>query len=87
MRRSIRNYEKRVIARDIIADILWNAAQAPTTPVSGPFLYNVIEGVERIADFASAPSTHPRTSATLSQPDLVLILDHQDLCILCYSLL
>jgi nitroreductase len=35
-RRSIRNYEQRAVEREIIADILWDAAQAPTTPVSGP---------------------------------------------------
>jgi nitroreductase len=50
-RRSIRDYEKRAVERRIIADILWDAAQAPTTPVSGPFLFNVIEWVARIADF------------------------------------
>ena len=49
-RRSIRDYENRAVKREIIADILWDAAQAPTTPVSGPFLFHVIEGVARIAD-------------------------------------
>ena len=34
---------------EIIADILWDAAQAPTTPVSGPFLFHVIEGATHIA--------------------------------------
>jgi Nitroreductase family len=38
-RRSIRDYEQRTVEREIIADILWDAAQAPTTPVSGPFLF------------------------------------------------
>jgi hypothetical protein len=33
--------------REIIADILWDAAQALTTPVSGPFPFHVIEGAER----------------------------------------
>src|SRR6266853_3488537 len=49
-RRSIRDYEKRGVGREVIADILWDAAQAPTTPVSGPFLFHVIEGAARIAD-------------------------------------
>jgi nitroreductase len=49
-RRSIRDYEKRAVEREIIADILWDAAQAPPTPLSGPFLFHVIEGVTRIAN-------------------------------------
>lgn len=49
-RRSIRDYEKRAVDRETIADILWDAAQAPTTPASGPFLFHVIEGAARIAD-------------------------------------
>src|SRR5439155_12335799 len=42
LRKSARSWQ-------IIADILWDAAQAPTTLVSGPFLFHVIEGVARIA--------------------------------------
>ena len=53
-RRSIRDYEKRTVEREIIADILWDAAQAPTTRVSGPFLFHVIEGAARIALLADA---------------------------------
>src|ERR1700704_1332334 len=59
-RRSIRNYEKRVVEREIIADILWDAAQAPTTPVSGPFLFHVIEGVPRIAAFGERAKLYAR---------------------------
>ena len=59
-RRSIRNYEKRVVEREIIADILWDAAQAPTTPVSGPFLFHVIEGVARIADLGARAKRYAR---------------------------
>jgi nitroreductase len=39
-RRSIRGYEKRAVERKIIADILWDAAQAPTTPLSGPVSFS-----------------------------------------------
>jgi nitroreductase len=66
-RRSIRDYEKRAVEREIIADILWDAAQAPTTPVSGPFLFNVIEGVARIADFGERALQYARAH----RPDTV----------------
>ena len=59
-RRSIRDYEKRAVKREIIADILWDAAQAPTTPVSGPFLFHVIEGVARIADLGERAKQYAR---------------------------
>jgi nitroreductase len=59
-RRSIRDYEKWNVERKIITDILWDAAQAPTTPVSGPFLFHVIEGVARIADFGERAKQYAR---------------------------
>jgi hypothetical protein len=59
-RRSIRDYEKRAVGRKIIADILWDAAQAPTTPVSGPFLFHVIEGAARIADLGEQAKQYAR---------------------------
>ena len=66
-RRSIRDYEKRPVARELIADILWDAAQAPTTPMSGPFLFHVIEGVARIADFGERAKQYARAH----RPDAV----------------
>ena len=62
-RRSIRDYENRTVKREIIADILWDAAQAPTTPVSGPFFFHVIEGVARIADLGEHASNMPASIA------------------------
>jgi nitroreductase len=59
-RRSVRDYENRPVEREIIADILWDAAQAPTTPVSGPFLFHVIEGVARIADLGERAKQYTR---------------------------
>jgi nitroreductase len=59
-RRSIRDYEKRAVPREIIAEILWDAAQAPTTPVSGPFLFHVIEGVARIAGLGERAKQYAR---------------------------
>jgi nitroreductase len=66
-RRSIRDYAKRAVEREIIADILWDAAQAPTTPVSGPFLFHVIEGVARIADLGERALQYARAHS----PDTV----------------
>jgi nitroreductase len=59
-RRSVRDYEKRAVERELIADILWDAAQAPTTPVSGPFLFHVIEGVARIEDLGERAKQYAR---------------------------
>ena len=66
-RRSIRDYEKRAVGREMIAGIIWDAAQAPTTPVSGPFLFHVIEGVARIADLGE----HAKQYAREHRPDAV----------------
>jgi Nitroreductase family len=64
-RRSIRDYEKRAVEREIIADIIWDAVQAPTTPVSGPLIFHVIEGVARIAHFGE----HAKQYAREHRPD------------------
>jgi len=81
-RRSIRDYETRVVARDLIADILWDAAQAPTTPVSGPFLFHVIEGVARIADLGERAKQYAREhrpaavgQSWADRPDFKVFLD------------
>jgi nitroreductase len=63
-RRSIRHYEERAVERKVIADILWDASQAPTTPGSGPFLFHVIEGVARIADFGERAKQYAREHRT-----------------------
>jgi nitroreductase len=59
-RRSIRDYESRAVEQEIIAEILWDAAQAPTTPLSGPFLFHVIEGTARIADYGERAKQYAR---------------------------
>jgi nitroreductase len=81
-RRSIRDYEKRAVQREMIADILWDAAQAPTTPVSGPFLFHVIEGVARIADLGERAKQYAREYrpdaagyAWADRPDFKVFLD------------
>jgi nitroreductase len=82
MRRSIRDYETRAVEREIIADILWDAAQAPTTPVSGPFLFHVIEGVERIAELGKRAKQYARDhradaagASWADRPDFKVFLD------------
>jgi len=81
-RRSIRDYEKRAVEREIIADILWDAAQAPTTPVSGPFLFHVIEGVARIAELGERAKQYARDhrsdaagASWADRPDFKVFLD------------
>jgi nitroreductase len=51
-RRSIRSYHAHAVARALIEDILWDAAQAPAPPASGsvPFFFVVIEGEDRVAE-------------------------------------
>lgn len=51
-RRSIREYQARNVERKLIDEIVWDAAQAPTPPISGrePFIFFVIEGADRLAE-------------------------------------
>ena len=81
-RRSIRDYEERAVEREIIADILWDPAQAPTTPVSGPFLFHVIEGVARIAELGERAKQYARERRSgasgntwIDRPDFKVFLD------------
>jgi nitroreductase len=61
-RRSIRDYEPRGVARGVVEAVLWDAAQAPSTPVSGerPWAFNVIEGAERIAEYGARAKAYAR---------------------------
>lgn len=49
-RRSVRTYTGQPVQRDLIRELIWDAAQAPP-PVAGqtPWTFNVIEGAARIA--------------------------------------
>ena len=51
-RRSIRAYTTQPVDRELIEDLIWDAAQAPP-PRRGqvPWIFNVIHGVERIANY------------------------------------
>jgi nitroreductase len=61
-RRSIRDYEPRPVPRSLIEAILHDAAQAPTPPVSGtpPFVFIVVEGLERLAEYGAAALAYAR---------------------------
>ena len=63
-RRSIRSYEDRPVERDVIADILWDAAKAPTTQISEAQLFTVIEGKKRIAAFGDSAIEYARANRT-----------------------
>lgn len=54
-RRSVRAYQARGVARPVIEAIVLDAAQAPSTPVSGaePWVFHIIEGAARIADYGA----------------------------------
>src|SRR2546428_4256378 len=61
-RRSIRAYRSEPVARALIEDVIWDAAQAPTPPVSGetPWVFCVIEGVTRIAGYGDRAKQYVR---------------------------
>ena len=60
-RRSIRSYSPRLVERELIEDIIWDAAQAPP-PFSGqlPWTFNVAQGVERISAFGDEALQYAR---------------------------
>jgi len=61
-RRSIRDYAPRDVPRAMIDAILLDAAQAPTPPVSGPapFVFIVIEGAARVAEYGASALSYAR---------------------------
>jgi nitroreductase len=60
-RRSVRFYDPRLVARDLIESVIVDAAQAPP-PFRGqvPWAFNVIEGVERIAAYGARAMDYAR---------------------------
>ena len=61
-RRSIRAYRPEPVARTLIEDVIWDAVQAPTPPVSGetPWVICVIEGRQRLADYGARAKQYAR---------------------------
>lgn len=57
-RRSIRDFADRPLSRELIVELIWDAAQAPP-PFAGqvPWTFNVIVGAERIADCGARASS------------------------------
>jgi nitroreductase len=62
-RRSIRSYTPRPVARELIEQVIWDAAQAPP-PHRGqvPWTFNVIQGVERISAYGDEALQYARDS-------------------------
>jgi nitroreductase len=60
-RRSIRAYTAQPVERDLIEDLIWDAAQAPP-PFSGqvPWTFNVILGAARIARYGELAKQYAR---------------------------
>jgi nitroreductase len=60
-RRSVRSFHPRPVPRDLIKNVILDAAQAPP-PFHGqvPWSFNVIEGVERIADYGTRAMDYAR---------------------------
>jgi nitroreductase len=61
-RRSIRDYAPRDVPRAMIEAILFDAAQAPTPPISGPapFAFVVVEGAARVAEYGALALAYAR---------------------------
>ena len=60
-RRSIRSYSPRPVERELIEEVIWDAAQAPP-PFSGqlPWTFNVVQGVERISAYGDQALQYAR---------------------------
>lgn len=58
-RRAIRAFDLRTVERQLIEEIIWDAAQAPP-PFSGqvPWVFTVLEGVETIAGYGQRAKAH-----------------------------
>ena len=60
-RRSVRSYSPRLVERELIEEMIWDAAQAPP-PFSGqmPWTFNVVQGVERISAYGDEALQYAR---------------------------
>ena len=60
-RRSVRSYDPRPVPRELIENVILDAAQTPP-PFRGqlPWAFNVIEGVERIAGYGARAMDHAK---------------------------
>ena len=69
-RRSIRSYLPTPVERAVIEDVICDAAQAPSPPVSGetPWVFCVIEGVDRIAEYGRRAKRYAKEHQPAAQP-------------------
>jgi nitroreductase len=60
-RRSIRSYLHQPVERELIEQVIWDAAQAPP-PFSGelPWTFNVVQGIERISAYGNEALQYAR---------------------------
>ena len=91
-RRSIRSYRPTPVPRQLIEDVICDAAQAPTPPVSGdaPWAFAVFEGVARIAaygarakQFARDHRPDPLRASWSDDPDFKVFWDAPALVVIC----
>ena len=61
-RRSIRSYRLEPLLRELIEEVIWDAVQAPTPPISGaaPWAFCAIEGAARIASLGARAKKYAR---------------------------
>ena len=61
-RRSVRSYDPKPVGRDLIESLILDAAQAPPPRrgQSPPWVFNVVEGVRRIAAYGARAMDHAR---------------------------
>ena len=69
-RHSVRAYRPDPVARSVIEDLVWAAAQAPTPPASGehPWAFCVIQGRERLAAFGQRALAYARDHQPPGRP-------------------
>ena len=91
-RRSIRAYQRQAVERAVIEELIWAAAQAPTPPPSGdmPWVFCVIEGRERLADYGTRAKQYAREHQPAEQhwawserPDFKVFWDAPAVVIVC----
>jgi nitroreductase len=89
-RRSVRSYDPRRVDRDVIETLIWDAVQDPP-PFRGqsPWVFNVVEGVQRIAAYGARAMDYARNHRPdvsgwgwLQRPDFKIFWDAPALIII-----
>ena len=82
-RRSIRSYQSRSVERDLIERVILDAARAPPPNLDQvPLTFNIIRGIERIADHGAQAKRYARDHhpdgpgwSWVDKPDFKVFLD------------